>query len=145
MSSVIWVSYTPNKDQINPKYKSFTIDDINIPSLTSKIIKETILSLFGLDLKLNARLRRKNGHLLPINQYLPINRKKTAYELEVFLPVVHKRPLSKYEDLETQELRLTTAIAHKTVINNYLQRITKLESIYQSNFLKLFESFKKVK
>jgi hypothetical protein len=81
MSSVIWISYTPNKDQKNPKFKSFTIDDINIPLLAPRLIKETILSLFGLDLKLSARLRRKSGNLLPVNQHLPINRKKTAYEL----------------------------------------------------------------
>lgn len=144
MSSVIWISYTPNKDQINPKFKSFTIDDINIPLLTPRLIKETILSLFGLDLKLSARLRRKNGNLLPVNQHLPINRKKTAYELEVFLPVINKRALSKFEDLSTQELRLTTALAHKTVINHYLQRIIKLESTYEEKFKKLFESLKKV-
>jgi hypothetical protein len=98
-SSVIWISYKTTKDQ-QAKLKSLIIAENSHND--SKLIRETILKLFGLNTKLNARLRNKNGNLIPINEHIPANKKQTSYDLEVFLPSV--REPSKCENLALKEV-----------------------------------------
>jgi hypothetical protein len=104
-SSAIWISYKANKDQ-QAKLKSIIIVANNLNN--SKLVKETILKLFDLNIKLNARLRNKSGNLIPINQHLPSNKRQTSYELEVFLPSV--RAPSKCEDLVLKEVNLMISL-----------------------------------
>ena len=99
--SVIWISYRPSKDQ-QLKLKSLLIVKNNSIISSSKLIKENILKLFGLNLKLQARLRNKSGHIIPINEHLIANKKQTSYELEVFMPTV--REPSRCEDINLKEV-----------------------------------------
>jgi hypothetical protein len=99
MSSVIWVSYRTTKDQ-KPKINTLILNKTQVTS--SKAIKESLLKLFELNNKLNVKLRNKNGNLVPINQNLPINRKQTSYELEIFLPNI--REPSKYHESALKEV-----------------------------------------
>ena len=99
-SLVIWISYKPKKDQQQAKLKSLIIVENSLNN--SKLVKESILKLFDLNTKLNARLRNKSGHLIPINEHLPANKKQTCYDLEVFLPTI--RPPSKCDDLVLKEV-----------------------------------------
>ena len=105
--SVIWIYYKrpvvvealkrgkPKPDDPfaqDPNLKAVLIErtdksgDVRRKILAIFELKQPAAAVFESSAQLNVKLRRENGNLLPINEYLEVNTKNSPYSLETYSP-----------------------------------------------------------
>ncbi|CAF0795404.1 unnamed protein product [Brachionus calyciflorus] len=95
---------------------------------SSDKIRNKISDSFKLEKKLSFRLRNWRGNLVPINGNLAKNSKKTAYRIEIYLPLVR---MSVQIETAPKLERMTTMLATKSVLNGFYQKLLRLETAYK--------------
>jgi hypothetical protein len=120
-------------------------------------IREKLFDMFNLSVhdannapmasRVNIRLRKRNGHLVPINEDLKPNSKLGPYVLECFVAQIRRRPsqalhdhtLKNNSDTKRQiDERLTTALATRTMLNKYSIRVAQMQTTLNLSAYKYF-------
>ena len=147
--SAIWIGHKASaQSQLNLKCVRIEPGDRVVKSPSSQL-RWDISKKFEINNDYNIRLRNQKGRLMPIDYNLRPNSKESPYLLEVFIPSARDQRILPSEkqhlDLDAKMERATTALAAKSVISNYRNRISELEEIFDSRGNGLMsEKFKQV-
>lgn len=88
-------------------------------------IRKKIKVEFSFEPHLDFRIRNWRGNIVPINNNLNSNCKKSAFRIELYVPIVRKKIL--IDSIERVN-RVTTALATKSIIYGFYQKLYRLET-----------------
>lgn len=94
---------------------------------TSSQVKSLIIREFNLDYDANIRLRNTSGSLVPINQYLDMNTKKTPYILETYK--IRKAGPSRQPSIPDRPATMRP-VTHRPEVMIYIFRLTKKTTVF---------------
>lgn len=110
--------------QQRTEYKNIKIDQKECPnSIRNKIRNE-----FGFRFNTNFRIRNWRGNLVPINDSLVSNSRKNALGIELYVPKLRKKvSIDSIEKIN----RCSTALATKSIIYGFYQKLLRLETAFK--------------
>ncbi|RNA19567.1 hypothetical protein BpHYR1_044768 [Brachionus plicatilis] len=117
--SLVWFVFKQRAE-----YKCIKIEEKE----TSNSIRNKIRTEFGFELRTKFRVRNWRGNLVPINDTLASNSKKNAYKIELYVPMVRtKVSIDSVEKVN----RVTTALATKSIVYGFYQKLFRLETAFK--------------
>lgn len=106
------------------EYKKIRIEEKESPNG----IRNKIRNEFGFGFNTNFRIRNWRGNLVPLNSNLVSNNRKNAHRIELFVPKLRKKiSIDCIEKIN----RASTALATKSIIYGFYQKLLRLETAFK--------------